>query len=196
MKSMFIGALSVMLGVGAVAHAQGAADQERRQQGQQQPSQNGQQESRVGKPPGQQSSQAAQPPSQQGGAAKLESIKLSSLDENQAKQLQQKLHDLGYYQGAVDGVIGPGTNAALSRYFTEQAQLVRQGRISEQGMTVFGFDKDEVQRVKGIEKQQGEQPMPTRGPDQPAPSSPGKPDMRPTPPNDVPSTPQPPPDTQ
>jgi peptidoglycan hydrolase-like protein with peptidoglycan-binding domain len=62
---------------------------------------------------------------------------LSSLSTDQAKQLQQRLHREGYYQGEVDGVVGMQTRIALKRYFQKQAQLADQGMVSESALPMF-----------------------------------------------------------
>jgi peptidoglycan hydrolase-like protein with peptidoglycan-binding domain len=49
-----------------------------------------------------------------------------SLSTDQAKQLQQRLHREGYYQGEIDGVVGMQTQIALQRYFLDQAQFAGQ----------------------------------------------------------------------
>jgi peptidoglycan hydrolase-like protein with peptidoglycan-binding domain len=73
-------------------------------------------------------------------------IELAALSTDQARRVQQSLKDLGYYQGEVDGVVGPRTKTALTRYFQQQAQLAAQGKLSEPGMSSFGIRVNDVGR--------------------------------------------------
>lgn len=72
-------------------------------------------------------------------------VKLQSLTQEQAREMQQRLQLLGYYHGAVDGKIGEGTRSALQRYFQRQADLAREGVISNAAISMFGTDVDDVQ---------------------------------------------------
>lgn len=105
---------------------------------------------------------------QKKGVARLDSVRISSLDETQIKTLQQKLADLGYYMGNIDGIFGPKSRAALSQYFRDQATLVAQGKLSEVSMTSLGFEESEIERVRGVDQEGGqgvEERTPTRGSD-------------------------------
>lgn len=75
-----------------------------------------------------------------------QNVELSSLNANQAKELQSRLQLLGFYRGEIDGVIGSGTRSALQRFFQEQANLAAQGVISNAAIGMFGT---EVQDVAG-----------------------------------------------
>lgn len=76
-------------------------------------------------------------------------IQLSSLTQEQAREMQQRLQLLGYYRGAVDGKVGEGTRAALQRYFQHQADLARQGVINNSAISLFGTEANDVQPVNG-----------------------------------------------
>jgi hypothetical protein len=114
------------------------------------------------------------------GIDRLDSVKLSVLDEDQAQNLQTKLQELGYYKAEVDGKIGPKTRAALSQFFRDQAQLVNRGRLSELSMTSLGFDDSEIERVRGMEEEPAEQQRaPTRGVEEDEPIEGTSPDVAP-----------------
>jgi peptidoglycan hydrolase-like protein with peptidoglycan-binding domain len=51
------------------------------------------------------------------------SIGLQSLDEQQIRDVQQRLQEMGHYQGQVDGIVGPKTRAALSAVVRAQFLL-------------------------------------------------------------------------
>jgi peptidoglycan hydrolase-like protein with peptidoglycan-binding domain len=72
-------------------------------------------------------------------------VQLGSLSQEQARQMQQRLQLLGFYRGAIDGKIGEGTRAALSRYFQRQAQLAQQGVISNSAISLFGTEVNDVE---------------------------------------------------
>jgi hypothetical protein len=112
----------------------------------------------------QQAVQREQTAQTKSGINRLDSVKLSVLDEESAQNLQTKLQELGYYKAEVDGKVGPKTRAALSQFFRDQAQLVNRGRLSELAMTSLGFDDSEIERVRGMEEEPVEgQRSPTRG---------------------------------
>jgi len=85
-------------------------------------------------------------PALEDGAANL---KLQSLSQEQAREMQQRLQLLGYYRGTIDGKVGEGTRAALQRYFQRQAELAQQGVISNSAISLFGTDVSDVQPVSG-----------------------------------------------
>jgi len=94
--------------------------------------------------------EAATGPAATPSQAKLEdsstNVKLESLSQDQAREMQQRLQLLGYYRGAVDGKVGEGTRVALQRYFQRQAELARQGVISNATIGMFGTEVSDVPR--------------------------------------------------
>lgn len=99
--------------------------------------------------------------------AETESVRLSSLDKEQVKAVQNKLKELGLYKEAADGTLNPPTRAALSHYFSVQLTLLHQERISNSSLSAFGFGQDEIQRVRGVDEQRGSERQPTKGYEQP-----------------------------
>jgi len=79
------------------------------------------------------------------------SVQLSSLSQEQAREMQQRLQLLGYYRGPIDGKLGEGTRSALNRYFQRQADLARQGVISNSAISLFGTEVNDVQPVNGTD---------------------------------------------
>ena len=100
---------------------------------------------------------------QQGMNANLKSVHLTALDKNQLKDVQTQLKDLGFYKGNVDGVLGGQTRTALVAYFRDQLSLANQGRISDNALGGFGFNKSDIEKVRGIDQTNGNQRQPTRG---------------------------------
>jgi peptidoglycan hydrolase-like protein with peptidoglycan-binding domain len=76
-------------------------------------------------------------------------IQLTSLSQEQAREMQQRLQLLGYYRGPVDGKVGEGTRSALRNYFHRQAELAQQGVINNSAISLFGTNVDDVQPVNG-----------------------------------------------
>ena len=64
-------------------------------------------------------------------------VRLNQLNKDQAKTLQTRLRDLGFYRGEVDGVVGEGTRTSLEQYFRTQADLAAQGIISDATIGLF-----------------------------------------------------------
>jgi len=73
-------------------------------------------------------------------------VQLQSLSQEQARELQQRLQLLGYYRGTIDGKVGEGTRDALARYFQRQADLAKQGVISNSAIGQFGTEVSDVRR--------------------------------------------------
>lgn len=100
---------------------------------------------------------------QQGMNASVKSVHLAALDKTQLRDVQTQLKDLGFYKGNVDGVLGGQTRAALVSYFQNQLSLAGQGRISDNALSGFGFNKSDIEKVRGIDQSNGNQRQPTRG---------------------------------
>jgi peptidoglycan hydrolase-like protein with peptidoglycan-binding domain len=162
-RHLLIGSMAVALGVSGLALAEGTGADKPTEPHQDTPQQGAQQQ-----PQEEQGAQtASQQEPQRTGVQRLDSVKLSVVDEESATTLQQKLADLGYYKAEVDGKIGPKTRGALTQYFRDQAQLVAQGRLSEVGMMSLGFDDAAIERVRGMEEQGDEEPTRMQGTDEP-----------------------------
>src|SRR5688572_30943349 len=71
-------------------------------------------------------------------------VQLQSLSQEQAREMQQRLQLLGYYRGPIDGKVGEGTRSSLQRYFQHQAELARQGVISNSAIGMFGTEVTDV----------------------------------------------------
>lgn len=150
------GAITVLaVGLGGIAGAKGTTGQERKPESAQMKRAKG-----------------AEQAAAQRTKAETEAVRLSSLDKEQVKAVQNKLKDLGLYKEAADGTLNAPTRAALSRYFSTQMMLLNQGRISNSSLSAFGFGQDEIQRVRGVDEQRGPERQPTRGTEQPKPKSP------------------------
>jgi peptidoglycan hydrolase-like protein with peptidoglycan-binding domain len=76
---------------------------------------------------------------------------IAKLDVDQIRELQQRLHKLGYYKGEADGKFSASTRQALSRFYREQAELAQRGRISPQGALALGVDTSDIQPVSGTD---------------------------------------------
>jgi peptidoglycan hydrolase-like protein with peptidoglycan-binding domain len=71
-------------------------------------------------------------------------VQLSTLTQDQAKEMQQRLQLLGYYRGPIDGSLGEGTRGALEHYFRHQADLASKGVISTAAIGLFGTEPRDV----------------------------------------------------
>ena len=113
-----------------------------------------------------QSMQGQQGATNQNQNQSLKSVRLSSLDQQQLKDVQTQLKDLGLYKGAVDGVMGNKTRGALQAFFQQQVSLLGQGRITDQALSGFGFAKSDIEKVRGIDESSGNVRQNTNGQDQ------------------------------
>lgn len=89
----------------------------------------------------QQQSQQGQQQSQQGQQQQGQ----QQANKDQIRQAQQRLKDLGFYEGQIDGIYGPETEAALREY---QAR---------QGLQVTGALTQETQQALAHSQQKGPQ---------------------------------------
>lgn len=82
-------------------------------------------------------------------------IDLKTLNRDQIKQLQQRLHERGFYRGKIDGAMGPQTKNALSGLMAQQfalnQRLVSQGQITEQFASSIGVDTAGRAPVSGVD---------------------------------------------
>lgn len=101
-------------------------------------------------------------------APNVKSVRLTSLDKNQIKDVQKQLKDVGFYKGDVDGVLGAGTKSALLAYFQHQIMLAQQGRISDDSLLAFGFAKTDIEKVRGVDEAKGSERESTQGHEAPA----------------------------
>lgn len=93
--------------------------------------------------------QASSPIQRQMGAEST--VPLSSISTEDGRKIQQRLQELGFYNGPIDGVLGQQTRGALSRYYQRQAQLASQGVLSEGAVDSFGVDASARQPTSGSE---------------------------------------------
>jgi putative peptidoglycan binding protein len=104
-------------------------------------------------------------------------IDIKSLSTDEAKNLQQRLKDLGYYKGAVDGQAGPQTKAALNSLVRSQfvltQRLVEQGQIPSQLATTVGLRSDIVPTSGSINGPDTGMPQPRTLPQTGAPQTGG-----------------------
>lgn len=95
-------------------------------------------------------------------------IDLSSLDNQQVRQLQQALLERGHYRGQVDGIIGPQTRAALTALLAQQyslnQRLVNQGQITQQLASSIGIDAQGRTPVSGVDSPSQMQQQPGMSP--------------------------------
>jgi len=80
------------------------------------------------------------------------SVQLRSLNNTQAKEMQQRLQLLGYYKGPIDGELGEGTRGALRKFFQHQADLASKGVVSNAAISLFGTQPNQIQPVSGSDK--------------------------------------------
>lgn len=107
---------------------------------------------------------AQAPQKEQAAAAdKVKSVRLTALDPDQLKAVQTNLKDSGFYKGKIDGALGNETRGALAAYFQQQAAMAQQGRISDAALTGFGFDKNQIEKVRGIDEAKGNARENTKG---------------------------------
>ncbi len=71
------------------------------------------------------------------GAPATPTMQLRALDADRAKGVQQRLRELGYYKGEIDGVLGEQTRSALQTFFQDQAALAARGVVNEATVSWF-----------------------------------------------------------
>jgi hypothetical protein len=65
------------------------------------------------------------------------------------RSIQTKLQELGFYQGEIDGIVGPQTKRGLREFYRAQADLVGQGKLLAASASQFDLSADDIQRVRG-----------------------------------------------
>jgi uncharacterized protein (DUF3084 family) len=78
----------------------------------------------------------------------VEQVKLNQLSRNEIRDLQQALKDRGFYEGEIDGVVGPLTYGALGAFQKEEGGKVT-ARLDLQTARALELDFGEIQPVRG-----------------------------------------------
>ncbi len=120
--------------------------------------------------PGQMGTQGAGKTGQQGQLGQQaqmqgQHVRLSSLNKEEIKQVQQALQQQGIYQGPIDGVAGPETYAAVGAFQQKQGGRVS-GHLDQQTAQALGVSFGDIQPVRGgdePEPMQQPQPLPGGG---------------------------------
>jgi len=73
-----------------------------------------------------------------GRTAWVEVVCAKDLDYNKIRSVQQALKDKGYNVGAVDGIMGAGTKAAINKYQQENGLPV--GQLNKETMKSLGVE--------------------------------------------------------
>lgn len=85
-------------------------------------------------------------------------IDLATLSPEQVRSLQQTLADRGFYQGEIDGVIGPQTRSAVSTMLAQQfaltQRLINQNKITESLASSIGLASTDLAPVRGVDPAQ------------------------------------------
>ena len=85
----------------------------------------------------------------------------SVADAERVRQVQQKLNDIGYHAGSVDGVLGPQTQSAL-RQFQRARNLDATGHIDSKTLTALNREPT-GHPTSGVGRQE---PRPVETPEQ------------------------------
>jgi peptidoglycan hydrolase-like protein with peptidoglycan-binding domain len=103
----------------------------------------------------------AQPPEGRTEAAAARGMKLTELNRSEVRRLQLALREHGFYQGEIDGIVGPQTYGALGAFQRSQDMPVT-GRLDLRTANAleYGPVETEIQPVRGggPEEQQVEEP--------------------------------------
>lgn len=75
---------------------------------------------------------------------------LSSVRGENARKLQEGLKEQGFYDGKIDGILGPITKEALSK-FQESKGFAASGKLDMQTASALGIELSDVQPVSGQE---------------------------------------------
>lgn len=79
----------------------------------------------------------------------------SHLKGEDARKLQEGLKEQGFYEGKIDGIIGPITKEALMK-FQESKGFAATGNLDSQTASALGLEESDVQPVSGKETPEGE----------------------------------------
>jgi len=66
-----------------------------------------------------------------------------TLRSSSVREIQSRLHDLGFYAGNIDGVWGQSTQAAIQE-FQQNRGLQPNGQLNQQTLTAMGMRPDEL----------------------------------------------------
>lgn len=78
----------------------------------------------------------------------VEQMKLSALNRNEIRELQKALQERGYYEGEIDGIVGPLTYGALGAFQKAEGGKVTT-RLDLQTARALELDFGEIQPVRG-----------------------------------------------
>lgn len=177
-KSMAVGTAGVMamaMGWSTTAWAKGGGDKQEQSQMETMPSE---QQAQMG---GDKLSPTDRQDIQKVFGSDAEVVSLNELDEEKIKSVQQELKDMGFYQGEVDGKLGPRTKSALNKFSDRQASLTRKlidnNQLTSVTLEHLGLDRSELQEVVGEESPGAVSPEGQQGQDiqiEPAEPQPGQ----------------------
>jgi hypothetical protein len=77
-----------------------------------------------------------------------ETVELTNIGDASVRAMQEKLQNLGLYQGGIDGIVGPETKRALRAFYRAQVELVNDGKMLANSPGLLGSD---IQPVRGEE---------------------------------------------
>ena len=86
----------------------------------------------------------------QSGTEKKSPSSSLSLKGEDARKLQESLKEQGFYEGKIDGIIGPITEEALTK-FQESKGFAATGKLDAQTASALGIEESDVQPVSGKE---------------------------------------------
>jgi peptidoglycan hydrolase-like protein with peptidoglycan-binding domain len=83
-------------------------------------------------------------------------VKVSELSKDQVKKIQESLSSGGFYFGAIDGIAGPKTQAALSHFAHANALAYTNGELDGKMLSALDMQPSDVQPVRGKDEQKEE----------------------------------------
>jgi hypothetical protein len=78
-----------------------------------------------------------------------ETVSITGMNDAAARSIQTKLQEVGFYQGEIDGIVGPQTKRALREFYRAQADLVSQGKLLADSASLFDLSAADIQPVRG-----------------------------------------------